>query len=243
LKKSEKKRVILTTTYSEYKKISKTARQCGLVPFFFGCIKIKFLKFKPLDKKYDWVIFTSKNGVNAFFRGAEKGYINDKKIAAVGEKTAVEINKFFGRKPDFVPKRFNSKDFFKEFKNNYNLKGLNILIVTSDLSDNFLKKSFTTDGAIVDNLVAYKTLRPEISISKKQRLVKNIKNSFIVFSSPSAFKNFIDMVGSKILKDAFAVPVGLKTKKSMDEYGIKSFFVPSESTFDCVFKSIKDYDF
>jgi uroporphyrinogen-III synthase len=42
----------------------------------------------------------------------------------------------------------------------------------------------------------------------------------------------------KILKDAFSVPVGLKTKKAMDDYGIKSFLVPEESTFECVIKKI-----
>jgi uroporphyrinogen-III synthase len=243
LKKSEKKRVILTTTYSEYKKISKIARRYGLIPYFFGCIKIKFLKFKIPDKKYDWVIFTSKNGVDAFFKRVQKGYLKEKKIAAIGAKTADEIKKIYGKKPDFVPNRFNSKDFFEEFKKRYRLKGLNLLIVTSDISDNFLKDSFIAEGSCADKIVAYKTLRPKTDISKKKRLVKNIKNSFIVFSSPSAFKNFIDMVGRKILKDAYVIPIGLKTNKTMDEYGIKSFFIPQSSTFDCVFKSLKDCNF
>jgi uroporphyrinogen-III synthase len=235
--------VILTTTYSEYKKISKTARNYGLVPYFFGCIKIKFLKFKLPDKKYDWIIFTSKNGVEAFLNRAGKGYLKGKKIAAIGAKTADEIKKLWGRKPEFLPERFNSRDFFKEFKSRYKLKGVNALIITSDISDNFLKSSFINEGAYAEKLIVYKTLRPKTDISKKEKLIKNIKNSFIVFSSPSAFKNFIDMVGKKILKDAYVIPIGLKTKKTMDEYGIKSFFIPQSSTFDCVFKSLKDCNF
>ena len=162
-------------------------------------IKQIFLK-KEIDfKKYDYLIFTSRNGVKA----AQNFSSEWKKLPSlvIGEGTKEEILKL-GGKVIYVAKSSYGDDFAKEIVKKFDKKRFLYLRgkkVLSNLTD-ILKDS----GFDITEEIVYKT------VCIKYKNPKNIeKDSFIIFSSPSTvecfFKNF------KWDKSYKAIAIGKKT--------------------------------
>ncbi|MFN3781133.1 MAG: uroporphyrinogen-III C-methyltransferase, partial [Candidatus Kapaibacteriota bacterium] len=101
-----------------------------------------------IQKKYNWLVFTSVNGVRYFIQNLIKNrkleFLSGIKVATIGAKTAQELNKY-GFSVDFCPEKFNSAEFLEEFTKKFNLQGCKILRI---------KGNFQTDP-ITENLRKY----------------------------------------------------------------------------------------
>gem|GEM_PF-5637233 len=230
-------RVILTTDYKSYLEVKKIVEKYGLKPLLFNCIKIKRLKFKIPDKKYDWIFFTSKNAVRIFLNQS-KWFLKGKKIAAIGPATLREIEKMAKRSCDYIPPDYNSVSFVKSFVSKYKFKKFNILFLTSDLTDDYIQNNFLKYGHHIDKIIVYRTIKPRHSDYRIKLLKKNIKNSFIIFSSSSSLYNFIDTVSLKLLKYPYIITMGIKTEKSLKKLGFKSF-IKAKSSFEDIISKIR----
>ena len=114
-------------------------------PIEFTTIKIKpltqtnkFLQTLAKIAEYDWIIFTSANGVTIFFDVLQKldkdaRVFASAKIAAIGSETAAKLDEF-GIKADFVPNIFTSKELGKQLIGFANLKGKKVLLLRSQLA-------------------------------------------------------------------------------------------------------------
>lgn len=239
MKKLKIKKIILTTDYKTYAKIREKIESYGLKPLLFSCIKIKPVRFKIPNKKYDWIFFTSKNSVRHFLGGADRGFFKDKKIAAIGLATSKEIEETIGVKCDFIPPNYNSVSFCKYFASKYRDHKLNILFPSSNLVDDYLKNKFLRLGHDIDKIVVYKTIKPKHSDYRLKLLKRNIKGSLIIFSSPSSLSNFIDTCGLKLLKYPYIVAMGIKTEKALNRLGFKSF-IRTKSDFESIILKIRN---
>ena len=113
-------------------------------PLEFDTIRIEplthsneFLKALAEIGKYDWVIFTSANGVRVFFEavqnlGGDARVFSSAKIAAIGRETAGKLAEF-GIKADFVPGDFTSAQLAKELAASKNLNGKKMLLLRSQI--------------------------------------------------------------------------------------------------------------
>ena len=122
---------------------AKIIRRAGN-PVAFPTIKLKpltgtnqFLQTLAKLSDYDWIIFTSANGVT-FFLDALRGLDKDcrvfasSKIAAIGNETAERLREL-GIKADFVPSVFTSTELGKQLIAFANLQGRKILLLRSEL--------------------------------------------------------------------------------------------------------------
>jgi len=236
LKKLKINKIIFTTDYKSYGEIKKIAERYGLKPLLFSCLKIKPIRFQIPERQYDWIFFTSKNAVRIFLKQKGVSFLKDKKIAAIGLATSKEIEKRTGRVCDFVPPSYNSVSFVKSFIPKYKSKKFNILFPASDLTDDYMENSFLKSGHHIDKIIVYRTIKPEHSDYRIKLIKKNIKNSFLLFSSPSSLSNFIDSLGLKLLKYPYIIAMGVKTEKALNKLGFKSFLKAKSSFEDIIYK-------
>jgi len=169
----------------------------------------------PLDTamerlpSYHWLIFTSANGVVAFFRRLrEKGKdVRDLKgirIATIGPATAAAIEAR-GLSVDLVPESFISEGVVADFSKE-DLKGCRILLPRAAEARNVIPEGLTQQGAKVDAVVAYRTVRTEKQASELTNLFVGGKINCITFTSPSTVTHFLEIMGTD-----FQMPAKVKT--------------------------------
>ncbi len=170
-------------------------------------------------EEYDWIIFTSRFGVEYFFRRLKKcGYdarkLSGAKIGVVGGSTERKLNSF-GLNADLMPVRESSRGLREEFSG-IDLTGKKIFLPCSDLSDKGMGRSLETRGAQVTAAIAYKNIMPGDLPDLDPGLFDKI-----IFTSPSTVRNFRTRYG-KIPGDIAITCIGEATEREYE----KEFKVP-----------------
>ena len=145
---------------------------------------------------YDWLVFTSPNGVNAFFEVFYRAYtdareIGGVKIAAIGPATAQRV-KDFRLLPNLQPKEFVTEGLIAAFEEEGALDNQRVLIVRAEKTRDLLAGALTKQGAIVDEGVAYRTV-PETAATDRTGTIERFRTEgaeLITFASSSAVENF-----------------------------------------------------
>jgi uroporphyrinogen III methyltransferase / synthase len=203
-----------------------------------------FIKTIAQIKFYDWVIFTSCNGVETFFAAIAKlnkdaRVFGSAKIAAIGVRTA-ETLAAFGIKADFVPSAFTSKDLAMGLIDFTNLRDKKILLLRSQIASDDLSQLLEAAGASVDNVPVYtheKNLCDLKPLSEKSI-------HWLTFASPFAATCFFEQVSVDFVKskDAKVASIGPVTSKKLAELGMKVDVEASEHTFDGLISAIEQYE-
>lgn len=144
---------------------------------------------------YDWIVFTSPNGVNAFFELFYKLYddareIGGAKIAAIGPATAQRI-KEFRLHVDLQPEEFVAESVVKEFKKQGGVENLRILLARAEKARDVLPKELSAMGAIVDEGFAYRTVPETRDDNGARRRLTEEGADMITFTSSSTVENFM----------------------------------------------------
>lgn len=110
--------------------------------------------------EFDWIIFTSANGVKAFFERLElisgKKKVNAK-VACVGPSTKAELE-CNGVEPSFVPSEFLTEKLGEQLSQNFSLEGKRILLARAEVANSGMRKALDKAGAIVIEAPTYRTL-------------------------------------------------------------------------------------
>ncbi|MGJ8653955.1 MAG: uroporphyrinogen-III C-methyltransferase [Opitutaceae bacterium] len=175
---------------------------------------------------YEWVIFTSANGVKAFFELFYKAFddircLGPMRIAAVGAATAREIEKH-KLKVDFVPKQANAAALADELIENEGIESVQLLVVTGNQNREELVQRLETEGrAIVDTLPLYKTEKTNLLENEAAARFRKEGADAILFTSSSTVNSFIDQSAAFQLEDGARRPVlgsiGPMTSKTLNE--------------------------
>lgn len=162
---------------------------------------------QPLDEainsiqSYDWLVFTSINGADAFFQrlfelGKDIRDLKGIKVCAIGPATEGGIEKYH-IKVDCRPPKFVAESVVEELKKITGIKGEKFLLPRADIARSFLPEELQKLGGEVTDLVAYKTIMAQ---PRNINLVDKIKNGeihIITFTSSSTVRNFAQIVGEK----------------------------------------------
>ena len=155
-------RILVTGTESFTSKLKSMLSESGAV-----CEKHPTVKIVPQNDNvpsdfsdYDWIVFTSANGVKVFF---DRLYIGDSDIRAVsnlhfaciGNGTKAELRKH-GIKADFVPSEFTAQCLGRELGRLMN-KGQKALILRAENGSKFLTKELEKAGVSFEDVHIYKT--------------------------------------------------------------------------------------
>ncbi len=203
-----------------------------------------FVKVLAQIHAYDWVIFTSCNGVETFFAALAKlskdaRVFGSAKIAAIGVRTA-ETLAGFGIKADFVPSAFTSKDLAMGLIDFTNLRGKKALLLRSLIASDDLSQLLEAAGALVDNVPVY-THEKNLCDMKP---LSSRPIHWLTFASPFAATCFFEQVSVDFAKskDAKVASIGPVTSKKLAELGVKVDIEASEHTFDGLLAAIEQYE-
>jgi uroporphyrinogen-III synthase len=179
---------------------------------------------------YDWVIFTSINGVAAV--GDRLGGIGEARVAAVGPVTADAIREL-GIEPSFVAARA-SEDIAAGLGV---IDGARVLLPQADIADPRLANELRERGASVDAVVAYRTIQVEPALWGALPL--RIAHA-IVLASGSAVRSLASIAGSlEGLGDStILVCIGPKTAAVAREVGLPVGLVADETTADGIIRAL-----
>ena len=111
---------------------------------------------------YDWLVFTSANGVTAFFdiffrRFQDLRDIGGARIAAIGPATAAKLRELH-LQVDLTPEEFTAKKIAEAFKKYQDIENVKMCLLRAEVANPDLPDALAEMGAIVDDIAIYKTV-------------------------------------------------------------------------------------
>src|SRR6202171_5986743 len=173
---------------------------------------------------YDWIVFTSPNGVDAFFEIFYKLYddareIGAVKIAAIGPATAQRV-KDFHLHVDLQPEEFVAEAIVREFQKEGGVENLRILLARAEKARDVLPRELSKLGAIVDEAFAYRTVPETRDVTGARRRLLEEGADLITFTSSSTVENFLAL-GLPWPKGMQVASIGPVTSKTARDGGLK----------------------
>lgn len=203
--------------------------------------------YTPLDDacaragEFDWVVFTSANGVEALMTRlqAGPGDLRDLKgvrLCAIGPATAERISRY-GLKVDLTPPEYRAEAVVQALRGTGSLQGLKFLLPRADIARELLAEELRRSGAEVTEVTAYRTLLaepPREGDPDIYGMLLEKRIDVVTFTSASTVRNFVRQFGSEqaadLLRTTIVASIGPVTAETAEQYGIHSSIVPGTYT-------------
>jgi uroporphyrinogen III methyltransferase/synthase len=225
------RRIVVTRTRQQAGVLSAQLRSLGADVTELPAIKIvppeNLMEFGELVRdsfQYDWVVFTSPNGVTAFFELFFKLYddasaLGSARIAAIGPGTAKRV-KDFHLAVDLQPEEAVAERLVEAFQRHESVENLKFLLVRAANARDVLPKRLAQMGAIVDEAIAYRTVPETDDITGARTRFIDEGADLITFTSSSTVENFLAMKlpWPKGIKTASIGPI---TSGTMKDAGLR----------------------
>jgi uroporphyrinogen III methyltransferase / synthase len=245
------KRIVVTRTRKQAGFLAADLRLLGADIIELPTIRIEppsdLLEFGRMvqdSHTYDWLVFASPNGVDAFFEMFYKIYgdareIGGVRIAAIGPSTAQRV-KDFHLKVDLMPEQAVAEAVVKAFQKEQSIENEKILIIRPEVTRDVLAKKLTELGAIVDEAIAYRTVPETADVLGGIARFKEEGADLITFTSSSTVENFmaLKLPLSPNLKTASIGPV---TSKTMRELGLQVDIETKQHDIPGLIKAIRQF--
>lgn len=203
---------------------------------------------------YDWIIFTSVNGIEYFLQrfeslGHDITELYDLRVCAVGEATAVYLRDS-DIHVDVVPRLFSAEGVFEALSDYVGgiaqLARLNILLPRAAVARDYLPNTLEAAGARVDDIPVYKTIAAKSpEFAKVKAMIQGGGIDCITFTSPSTITNFAQLFEtndlSEILEDVKVACIGEITSTTATEFGLVTKIRPFESTIQALTNAIVEF--
>jgi len=196
---------------------------------------------------YDWMIFTSPNGVSAFFEHFFKVFedmrdIGGVRIAAVGPATAGQLQKLH-LKVDLMPKEATAAALATALTGYESVENLKMLLLRAEVATKELPEKLQELGAIVDDIACYRNVpETEDRNGAMARLMKDGAD-WITFASASAVENFNARASLKELLTQHPgmklATIGPETSKALVGLGLKADLEAKEHTIPGLVKALE----
>jgi uroporphyrinogen III methyltransferase/synthase len=173
---------------------------------------------------YEWVVFTSVNGVRAWFeRGFEPAGLDARafagvRIAAIGPGTAGALDER-GIRADLVPERFIAESLLAAFPEPSS-PGARVLLARAEQARDVLPDGLHARGYTVDVLPVYRTVTASPDAQALAR-VRAGDVSAITFTSSSTVRNFVDLVGPFACAQPLVASIGPVTSETARDLGLR----------------------
>jgi uroporphyrinogen III methyltransferase / synthase len=225
------RRIVVTRTRQQAGALSARLRSLGADVTELPTIKIvppeNLMEFGELVRdsfQYDWVVFTSPNGVTAFFDLFFKLYddartLGNARIAAIGPGTAKRV-KDFHLAVDLQPEEAVAERLVEAFQQHESVENLKFLLMRAANARDVLPKRLTQLGAIVDEAIAYRTVPETDDMTGARKRFTDEGADLITFTSSSTVENFLalKLPWPQGIKTASIGPI---TSATMQQGGLK----------------------
>lgn len=191
---------------------------------------------------YDWIVFTSVNGVDYFFRRfKERGHdareLDGLRVCAIGEATAESLRELQIH-VDIIPAKFKAEGVFNALQQFLggvkNFEAVNFLIPRAAVARDFLPKALANAGARVDVVPAYRTVVPANIDRARLGAMLTGSADCIAFTSSSTVRNLAQLFDShdlsEILANVTVACIGDVTAKTATEHGLQVHIQPQQFT-------------
>ena len=193
---------------------------------------------------YDWLIFTSTNGVDYFFNRLHKAGLDSRalataKVAAIGVQTASHLERF-GIRADIIPLEFRAEGIVEALTDLVK-PGMKVLIPRALIARDILPIKLAEMGAQVTVAPAYRTVLGETDGKMLAAKLAQGEISLVTFTSSSTVTNLLELLGeggSELVAKAKVACIGPITAATCIENGIKPDVIADEYTISGMVKAI-----
>ena len=252
--------VVITRAQNQAEEFVTELERYGATVILCPTIEIRELEsYERLDEAiehlygYDWLIFTSVNGVEHFFKRLEvrernASDLDELKVCAIGEATAEKLRSL-NVHVDIVPADFKAEGIFAALERfvggTQALRGLNVLIPRASVARDYLPKALEQAGARVDVVPAYRTAVPQELDRGRVAAMLSGSGDCIAFTSSSTVRNLAQLFDTQDLSAPLAgvviACIGDITAATAADYGLQVEIQPQQFTIPALARAIADY--
>ena len=247
------KRILVTRARHQASALSQLLAEHGAKPIELPSIDIQpIADSMELDqaisnlKDYHWIIFTSTNGVAAFWQQLNDLRLDSRamfglQIGAIGPATAEALTAN-GVTPDYVPESYTTEGILAGLGHR-DIAGKRFLLPRADKADKELVHGIRRLGAEVYEVTAYHTVPANESTSEAKRMLISGEIDVITFTSSSTVANLVAAFQGEPLtiNNAKVACIGPKTAEAAARSGLKVDIVASEQTISGLVAAIEKY--
>ena len=209
----------------------------------------------PLDEVvrrvegFDWIVFSSAHGADAFLSRLLASPLDVRalkgvKFCVVGPATGERLARL-GLKVDLIPHESRAEAVVQAMVDDGPLQGTRVLLPRADIGREVIGEELRKRGTVVTEVVAYRTVtvdheRPGGPDVYRMLLDRSI--DVVTFTSPSAVRNFVELLGEEpaidLLAPTLVASIGPVTAEAAAQYHIHSAIVPSQFTIPALVEAI-----
>ncbi|MCQ4088182.1 uroporphyrinogen-III C-methyltransferase [Saccharibacillus sp. JS10] len=246
------RRILVTRSRSQASQLVDRIEEMGGEPYEFPVIEtvmpqdeqqIQSIRqtFAHLEQ-YDWLFFTSVNGVEYFFRHLDEKQLDIRvlhraKIAAVGPAT-IEALRVRGIRSEAPPENFDAEGMIETFGDRL-IPGQKVLLPRGDLARSWLPQTLRERGLDVTELDTYETVLTQENDEELLDLLQDGKIHAITFTSSSTVRNLVAVLkrmgqtdAVQLLNTSVIACIGPQTANTAKELGLHVDLLAQEATIE-----------
>lgn len=248
------KNILITRAREQASRLTEKLEEFGA-----NCIEAPAIKIAPPDddftsldsaiakiREYDWIIFTSTNGVERFFarlneRNLDVRALSRAKIAAIGTSTAAKL-KNYGIIADKVPTMFKAEGILDVLKEDIT-PGTKVLIPRAQKAREALPQGLRRMGATVDVAETYCTKMADTNKAQIKNLLQNGRIDMVTFTSSSTVENLLKLIDNEaaLLNNVEKAAIGPITAQTCKQKGLDVDIEADIYTIDGLVDKIKNF--
>lgn len=223
-------RVLVTRARAQANQLSDALRERGAEVIELPAIEIVPAATEPLDAAvaqlgtYDWIVFTSVNGVDAFVGrmaacGVPADALNQIQVGVIGRGTERRLCEQ-GVEVDFVPEQFVAESVVEGLVAR-GVAAQRVLLPRAEIARDVLPDGLRAAGATVDVVTAYRTVLPNIVDDTVIDLLRAGVIDAATFASPSTVRNVVELLGGPLPASVVIASIGPITAAALQECGLR----------------------
>jgi len=185
---------------------------------------------------FDWIVFTSVNGVDAFFdalaeAGGDARSLAGVHLAAIGPATSGRLADH-GLRADLEPNTYTGTAVAEALADTADLEGTAVLLPRADIAPPALAETLAARGARVTEVTAYRTVPDASGTEAAAEALRARRADWITFTSASTVRNLVEAVGAEAVRDpgAHLASIGPTTSAALREAGLEPTVEAAEHT-------------
>jgi len=254
-------RILIGRAHHQASGLSSVLRKLGASIIEIPFIEIrKPRSYKPLDRAlenlrhYDWLILTSVNGVEAFWKRLRALHMTRKqldhlRVAAIGPATRKAIEKG-GLRVEVVPREYVAESVVESLRTR--VRGQRVLLTRAKVARDVIPRELRKLGARVDVVEAYETRIPHTSRAPLRALLQDPQRRphVVTFTSSSTVRNFVSLLGKhawrgrspagapSVLERIRMASIGPVTSRTLLDFGLPVDIEAQEYTIPGLIRAI-----
>lgn len=249
------KRIVITRARAQSSELERQLSELGAQVLEVPSIRIvPPQSWQPLDdaitnlERYDWIVFTSVNGVESFFQrllkpGSDSRKLHNAKIAAIGSTTVKQLRQY-GILADLQPPKFVAEALIEALQKQTEISGKHFLLPCAEPARPVFKDELLKAGAELNEVVAYRTVTESDQGEKTIKQIQAGQVDLITFTSSSTVKNFAKLIGTdqiNNLKNVTVASIGPITCQTALDHGFNPKIMPTEYTIPALVQAVVNY--